>query len=184
MCKRAVIGGFALLLLFVSFTATSAQTPYISAFFHPNQEQKDCPGMGVIDFLHVFLFNANKFVAGVDFAIEYPPSLLWVTDLPQGNPAPVVIGTTPTGYSSAWPIPRNGFFPIRIVIVVVEWNCIACERPDDPIVVIPNPNTLDLAFVDFPNNDIFPALGLKALACATIATEETTWGKVKALYEE
>jgi hypothetical protein len=66
--------------------------------------------------------------------------------------------------------------------VVVEWNCIACERLADPIVVGPNPLTGVLGFND--GWHIYLALGLTAIICPTIATEETSWGKVKALYEE
>jgi hypothetical protein len=83
MCKRAVIGGFALLLLVLSSSATGAQPSYIAVFFGPNQQAKACPGTGIVDSLHVFLFNANNWVLGVEFAIDFPPSLNWVADLPH-----------------------------------------------------------------------------------------------------
>jgi hypothetical protein len=182
MCKRVILGGFALMLVILSFSSVSAQTPYIAAFFDPNLEQKNCPGMNAPDFLHVFLFNANQFVVGVDFAISYPTSILFQLD--TGHTGNIFFGDTNTGLSMTWDIPRNGFFPVKIVDVFFLWNCIACELPDDPVVVVPNPFTTDLAYVSWPDFALHPVVGQTALACATIANEETTWGKVKALYED
>jgi hypothetical protein len=164
----------------------SAQTPYIAAFFGPNVEQATyeatCPGFGTLDTMKVYLFNANKFVSGVDFSIDYGNNVSWILDMdPTGS---VVFGATPSGFSMGWNIPQNGFFPIRIVNPLIQWVCQGCVFVNDPIVVQANPLTADLAFTDFPAFDLYPATGLTALTCPTVANEETTWGQIKSLYED
>ncbi|UCG52600.1 MAG: hypothetical protein JSW58_03355 [Candidatus Latescibacterota bacterium] len=144
--------------------------------------------MGVLDTLYVVLVNANAFVACVEFSISYPPSLTWIADL---DLPPIIIppgSGTPTGIGFCWDPPRNGFTPIQILRVVVAWNCDTCEPVflDGPIVVLPNPLTGGA----YPHYTTWPdwierdAIGMTALTCATVSTEETTWGKVKVLYVE
>jgi len=170
---------FALLLPLVAY----AQTPYIAVFFDRTltRMDKDCPGNGIADSVFVVAIGFNTFVSGIDYAIDYPGTMTWLQDL---DTAPVTIGTTPTGISEGWGNPKNGFNPLVVAKVIFRWACNACDVEDDPIVVVPNPHTGDLAATDFPDFNLIPAVGMTSLVCATVPTEDTTWGKIKSLYKE
>jgi hypothetical protein len=171
--------------LMATSVVVSAQTPYIAVYFDAglSQESKDCPG-SMPDVLHVAAINFNQFVIGAEFAIQYPPAMLFMGDL---NTPPVTIGNTQTGISMGWPLPLNGFAPIELCQVSIFWQCAGCDQAywDNPIRVVPNPNTNFLGMVNFPQNDLVPSGGLTAIVCPhSVPTEETTWGQVKALYGE
>lgn len=172
--------------LMVTTVAVSAQTPYIAVYFNSgfSQEAKDCPGVGIFDTWYVAAVNFNMFLAGADFAIQYPSAVTFVTDLHVWS---VYQGTTPAGYSVGFPFPQNGFSPVLLVKPFVMWNCDMCVDPwlNNQIKVVPNPGTAFLGGVSYPGFELVPSQGLTALICpAPIATEQTTWGQVKAVYGE
>ena len=181
----------ATLLVFVmvvlSAATVSAQTPFIAVYFDNTFQTEStinpggCPGIGTLDTLYIAMTNANVFVSGVDFAVNYPPELNWISDLWV---QPVTVGNTQSGISMGWATPQNGFGTVFICGVLVQWMCDTCPSANIPMPVQTNPNTLFLGYTDFPNFTQFPAVGLTSLICATVATEESTWGKVKALYGE
>jgi hypothetical protein len=175
---------FALALAVFGATIASAQTPFVAVYFDQNFTtlQKNCPGPG-LDELYVVLVNANAFVSGAEYQISYPGTITWLAD--QGTP-PVTIGSSPTGISLGFSVPQNGYFAVLLHTVQVLWNCSDCSVTNDPIVVGDNPLTPDVGvlWTDWPNYDLFVALGLTSQVCPTVATEETTWGQVKALYSE
>ncbi|UCH84510.1 MAG: hypothetical protein JSW50_02115, partial [Candidatus Latescibacterota bacterium] len=88
------------------------------------------------------------------------------------------------GISMGYASPLNGFSTLQVCKVYVMWNCDTCPSTNIPMPVVKNPSTNFLGYTDFPNFVPFNAVGLTSLICATIATEESTWGKVKALYGE
>jgi hypothetical protein len=179
-------------LLVVSATAVSAQIPFIAAYFdHTYQTEAQppypatdpCPGVGQLGELFIALVNANVFVSGVEFAVNYPPAITWLSD---NETQPVTIGTTPAGLSMGWSTPQNGFKAVFVCRVVFMWNCDSCDQQflNNQIVVVPHPATFLVGYTDFPGFNQLNAVGLTSLICATIPAEETTWGKVKALYGE
>ena len=186
MCRRVFATGFALLFLVLSVGIASAQTtPFIAVYFDRTfqiEDQNPCPGVGVVDTLYVELVNADVFVTGVEFAVNYPPEMTWMADL---NTQPVTVGATPSGFSMGWGTPQNGFgVALDVCQVLVIWNCDGCAVTDVPIVVTTHPSTGFIGFTDFPNFNQFPAVGMTSLICATVPTEETTWGQIKSLYGE
>jgi hypothetical protein len=181
----------ATLLVFVlmvfSAVAVSAQAPFIAVYFDNTFQTEatinpgGCPGVGTIDTLYIAITNANSFVSGVDFAVNYPPELFFISDMWT---QPVTVGTTQNGISMGWGSPQNGFSTVFICGVLVQWMCDTCPSANIPVPVVTNPNTLFLGYTDFPSFNQFPAVGLTSLICATVATEESTWGKVKSLYHD
>jgi hypothetical protein len=171
--------------LMATAVAVSAQTPYIAVYFDAgmSQESMDCPGP-VPGVLYVGGVNFNAFIAGAEFAIQYPPAIMWLGDF--GTP-PVTIGATPTGISMGFPLPVAAFSPIQLCGVNIFWQCSGCVDTywDNPIKVVPNPITGFLGYVDYPQNNLIPAGGLTAIICPhTVPNNQTTWGQVKALYGE
>jgi len=185
MCSRVLAAGFALLLI-CSASVVSAQTPFIAVYFDANytQVQKDCPpgpAGTVFDQFYVVLVNANRFVSGAEYRIQFGAAVMWLaaTGLP-----PVALGTSPTGIALGFPVPQNGFFPVQLQTLQVLWMCDGCNMLNDPIDVRANPNTGGTApqWTDWPGFNIYKAVGLSSSICATVATEETTWGQVKSIY--
>ncbi|MFQ5510371.1 MAG: hypothetical protein ACE5EO_00850 [Candidatus Krumholzibacteriia bacterium] len=177
---------FALVALtLVGASVASAQQPYIGVFFNRvgTPEQKNCPGVGLVDSLFFIAYNFNTNVVGIEFKVNYPASMSWVADL---ETQPVTIGTTPTGMSMGWALPQNGFSPIFVSKALIQWNCGNCAVPDDPIQVVQHPfsGAPTPQFTQWPTITLHPAIGLTALVCRTVPVEDTTWGRVKSLYSE
>ena len=164
-------------------TGTHAQTPTVGVFFDQyfTRMDKDCPAGGGVDSVFVVAQNFNVFVTGIEYAINYPPTITWLSD--YGTP-PVTIGTTPTGISEGFALPVNGFFPIVVAKVLFVWNCDGCTITDSPIVVSAHPISGFVRATDYPNYDYINAVGMTSLVCATVPTEETSWGRIKSLYGE
>jgi hypothetical protein len=160
-----------------------AQTPFVGVFFDEplTRMDKNCPNGGGVDSAFVVARNFNAFIMGLEYSINYGPTVTWLSD--YGYP-PVTIGSTPTGISEGFPLPQNGFEPIIVCKIIFLWNCDGCTLTDDPIVVSPHPLTGFVRAVDFPNYDFINAVGMTSLICATVPTQDTSWGKIKSLYDE
>jgi hypothetical protein len=176
----------ALLILALGQVAM-AQTPYFQIYFDDahTMAAMDCPPAPpgtVLDTLHVVAHNFNNFIIATEFSIDYSSKLTWLGDI---TTADVVIGNSPIGISQAWQYPLNAFTPLRVMSAQVLWMCSGCAGSDNtPVVVMPNPDTDVLAYVSWPGLEAIPAVGMTSLICATVPVEETSWGRIKALYRE
>jgi hypothetical protein len=190
MSQRALATGLAFALAMFIVGVASAQVPFFGVYFDQGHSVEalppppcgnPCPGFGIPGDLYIALVNANAYVSGVEFAVSYPPEIIWLADVDK---QPVTIGTTPVGFSMGWALPQNGFHPVSVCRVNFLWNCDRCLRPDIPIVVVTHPYTGFLGYTDYPQYNMHPAVGLTSLICACVPAEETTWGKLKSLYVE
>jgi hypothetical protein len=179
---------FALMILCVyGIGASNAQTPYFGVFFETDgwgnysTMQKDTPPGGGLDLFYVVATDLNVLALGFEYSLIWPGSITYAGETAAGD---VVLGTSVSGISIAFNLPQNGFQQILLSTVNFVWNAGDCAVLDDPIHVIQNPNTGFIGYTVWPSFDAFPAQGLTSLLCATIPTEETTWGKVKSLYSE
>ena len=184
MGKRSRTAGFALALVIVGAVGASAQTPYFAVYFDPafTVQEKNCPGTGP-DMLYVAGVGFNTMVTGAEFAISYPPAIMWVAD---ANTPLATIGTTPTGIAMGYSPPRNGLWPVELCRVQIQWLCDSCGAPylDNEILVRSSPRTGFLGWTDSSFIE-HPAWGLISLICPSgVAAEQTTWGRVKAIFGE
>lgn len=183
MSKRTLWAGLALTLTGALAPVSDAQTPYIAVYFDPgfSVECKDCPGQ-VLDVWYVAGVGFNTPVTGAEFAIEYPAAASWLGDL---NTPPVTIGSTPTGISMGYATPLNGYSPVGLCQVHVFWVCDGCGPPWywNMIKVRPHPST---GFLGWTDGDYVErnAVGLTSIICGGTPVEETTWGRLKALFDE
>jgi hypothetical protein len=131
--------------------------------------------------------NWNMNVTGVDFSISYPPALSWLGDNLPDPLTSVSIGQSPTGIAIAYGscCAQDGFLPVEVLRPVVLWGVCDCNQGPQPIVVggdTSNGKTQPTAIrrEDFAE---FAGVGMTSLICpGFIATEQSTWGQVKALY--
>ncbi|UCG52977.1 MAG: hypothetical protein JSW58_05310 [Candidatus Latescibacterota bacterium] len=207
MFKRLVATGIVVVVIALSVVITNAQTPYVAVYFDrtfqteakpPYPPPQPCPGVGVFDTLYVAASNFNILVTGAEFQIDYPA--LYMTWVGEWSPTfthpqfgelaywPVKLGTSPTGVSlGAGDITfQNGFAgAVRLLEVLIMWTCDVCTV-EQGLIVNGNP----LGFGTFPalieRETYIPyfGIGMTALVCATLPTEETTWSRVKALYTD
>lgn len=178
---RVTVFAFAVVML-LGASVASAQQPIVGIYFNEGGsiEQQNCPGPFVLDSLYVVASNFNVFITGIEFMVSYPPSMAWVSDF---DTQPVTIGTTPTGLSMGWAIPQNGFFPLNVLSVLIQWNCTGCTTPNEPVSVVPHPVSGKVRVTRWPDFQFVDGIGLTALVCATVPVEETTWGNIKSLYQ-
>lgn len=178
-----VVTVFLTAAMFVAAPAGAQTTPTVSVFFDQGltRMDEDCPAGGGMDSAFVVVQGFNAFIMAVEYAINYPPSMNWLYD--YGFP-PITMGNTPSGITEAFPVPQNAYNPIIVARVVFMWNCDGCTIEDDKLIVSPHPVAGFVRAVDFPNYEFINAVGMTSLVCATVPTEETTWGQIKSLYGE
>jgi hypothetical protein len=180
--------GFALLAIcLIGATSVSAQVPNIAVYFDDvNTESAVCPGGFLLDTLYVVAQNIGTFINGVEYQITglTNPYFTWGGDFPAAlNPYSFAIGLSPNGISLGWPLPQNAFVPFIVQRILIFWDCTGCG-PQANVTVVQHPATLFLGVAEFGTGVLLPAVGLTATVCASVATHETTWGKVKSLYAE
>jgi hypothetical protein len=176
---------------FVSLTALGAyaQIPNVQWFFDENltQTSADCDG-SAFNTGYIVAVNFNEFISSVEYTINYPVSGdMTIVGEGSVNALQLNIGNTQTGIASAWALPLNCFQPTVILQVIYSWNsCSNCNpgaNKNQSIVADIHP-TGRLSYVRWPDNTRFDAIGMTSLVCpGAIPTEETSWGAVKALYD-
>jgi hypothetical protein len=189
---RIALLGFALaLIVLLTPGAAAATAPHLSIYFDPEYTRPwgDCPGYEIA-YLYIVAEDFDVYVAGIEFAVEYPTEILWLADY---DTPPVTIGTTPAGISMAWPLPQNGFSPFEVVRVIFLWNCDHCGRVDVPLCVKAHPLTGYVRATRFPDYEFVYATVQPACLCPTLGewcvcpeppvpVEDMSWGKIKELY--
>jgi hypothetical protein len=187
--KKALDVVLAITLVGIIVSSATAQVPNIQVYFDPahSQVQTVCGPVGTLTTLYVVMNNWNMNVTGVDFSINYSPGLIWLADnLP--NPATQTsIGQSPTGIAIAYAnccFLAAGDDP-EVLLPLVLWSpSCTCDGPAMAVVVggyTPLGKTQPTAVrkEDFQE---FGGVGMTSIICGDVATEPSTWGKVKALY--
>lgn len=183
--KKAVI---ALLLVTMGVLPVLAQTENFQVYFDDNYTQAtaECPAAPpgtVLDTLYVVANNFNMWVSAGELSVQYPAELAWIADIPN---TPLAIGSTPTGVAYSWTLPQSAFGPFEVCKVLVSWMCNDCAGtafPGGQVIVQPHPQTGFARLVRYPDNVVVDGIGLTSLVCAQVPVEETTWGRLKALFE-
>ena len=165
----------------------SAQTPTVSIYFDeyysfPRGEL--CQGVGVFDTLWVVAEGFNAWISAIEYAINFSDMsgvMIWVADLPV---ALLNIGSTPQGVATTWLRPQNGFAPLLVMQVLVQWACDDCYAATNRYLSLGwHPQTGYVRAVRYPDRAFIEATGLASTICAAgFPIETATWGAVKALY--
>jgi hypothetical protein len=175
-------------MLCVGALGASAQVPNVQIYFDDNltETQGYCGGVAVLDTLNVACNNFNMLMTSIEFSIV-PPAVdaIWVGDLQV--PGALALGTSPTGVSITYPIPKNAYFPFVCMRYVILWNCADCNSatPNDPLIVTGHPYTGVITAIEWQTYRQVLGVGMTSLICPQgVSTEESTWGRVKSLYSE
>jgi hypothetical protein len=195
--KKALAGVLAVALAGVMAGSAIAQVPNVQVYFNPahTETQASCPGGDpgtVMSTLYVVMNNWNMNITGVDFSIQYPPSLIWLGDSLVDPSTSVSIGSSPNvlgegGIAVAYAncCAQDGFLGVEVLRVNVLWGQCDCNQGPQPMVVrgytpLGKDHPTAVRKEDFAE---FDGVGMTSLVCpGFVATESTTWGQVKALY--
>jgi hypothetical protein len=186
--RKVLVVFSALVILALGTSIVSAQPiPNVQVYFtsewgtHGITAIEECPGVGVLDTVYVVASNFNMWMSAAEYMVEYPPEVIHLAD----NTGGIDIGASDTGIATSWPLPQNAFVPFAVNAVTIMYNCVGCPRTDIPINVVPNPASISgqVQAVRWPDNSLITAVGMLSLICPTVPVEETSWGKIKALYE-
>jgi hypothetical protein len=191
--KKALAGVLAVALAGLVAGSAIAQVPNVQVYFDPafTQTQANCPGTppfsGPPVDLYVVMNNWNMNITGVDFSISYPPALAWLTDNLPLPDYQVKVGDSPGGIAIAYAncCAQDGFQPVLVLVPSVIWGNCDCNQGPQPLVVggygpLGKTSPSAVRKEDFQE---FSGVGMTSLICpGFIATEQSTWGQVKALY--
>lgn len=190
--KKALAGVLAVALAGVMAGSAIAQVANVQVYFDPafTQTQQSCPGTppfsGPPVELYVVMNNWNMNITGVDFSISYPPALQWLADTLPDPLTQTQIGVSPTGTAIAYAncCAQNGFQAVHVLTPLVLYGVCDCNQGPQAVVVggyAPLGKTSPSAIrkEDFAE---FSGVGMTSLICGVVATEQSTWGQVKALY--
>jgi hypothetical protein len=187
----------------LSASLASAQTPFVAVTFDNGYTQMDAlcppdPSGTVFADLYVVAHNFNMWVSAIEYQISLPPSLLFLGDFIGDNQ--LSIGASVTGIGISWPLPANGFEALRCQRISILWQCQNVGTVEEPacvladgvtafndhlIHVLPYPTSGKIRAIRWPDEVEVLAIGLSSVICGdVIPVEETTWGGIKALYDE
>jgi len=180
-----------LLLLAISIVCASAVVnaqPNITVYFDSNLSQTaaQCPPGTpgtVVDTVYVVLNNAASLLTGAEFMVDYSPAMTWLGDSPNTD---VAVGSSNSGISLGFNAPQNTADPVLLLKATVLWMCNDCSQTDIQVTVMPHPDTPGATspqIVTFPGFNTTDAVGMVSMICSTLPVNESTWGRVKALYQ-
>jgi hypothetical protein len=191
--KRALAGVLAIAFVGLMAAGAAAQAPFFQVYFDDasngsyGETQSPCGQPGTQASLYLVAQNWNMLVTAVDYQLFFPQALVFDHDeypvVPGGY---LNIGDSNKGNAISWGLPRNGFSPLLLVTTKVYWTGLCdCAAGPQALVVGPYPESGNNSptGVRWPDYVIFPAVGMTSLICpGPVATSETTWGGIKALY--
>lgn len=196
MKRNSLVVVAALLIVLTWAVAASAQSgakQAFATFVEGGVHTGACDSTNQFVPIYVYGANINEFYTSVEWQLVLPPCLFPVgrtygpkTTVVNEEPGPVGPGPWYGVQQAFWP-PINGYFPGLdlwcTVFTICTGTCDMCGY-DLPVMIGPNPVS---GLLQGTRNDVsattFGIVGLTNLLCPlAVGTEETTWGKVKALY--
>ena len=177
----------------------NAQTsvPFVQVYFDEGWSVTNPPACPTEDpgtqtsTIYVVARNWNMWMQSIEYAIEYPPELVWLGDFV--NPATQLeLGDSPTtslsgGIAVTWRTRGNAFNPLLIQWATILWNCQGCATQNITLTVVKHPSTVWpenwlVRALESPNFAEAQGIGMASVVCPIVPVDETTWGGIKAQY--
>jgi len=183
--KRLVLVLMVVALLATFVGTASAQYPYIQLFFINGKASSYCNYVGQVDSAFAVARNWNMMIQGCVFRVSYPMGVTWNSDEPAAGVV-FVDGDTPSGISLFFNTPQNGYVPVTLCKVRYTCDEDCTMMHDAQLKVIDHPVIVPgIQCVRFPDFTEIGGYGMISIICPDLVPkEETSWGKVKALYGE
>lgn len=191
--KRVLAVAVALALVGLVAHNANAQIPNVVVYFdaqYYTQTQIDCQGDMVTQNWYIVANNLNTRIKAIEYAVQYPLAATHLADIDV--PGAISFGTTDTGVATGYGSTPDGFLdafqPALLMTVLVQWHCDTCLDPpgysDQAVVVVPHLVTGFLRAVRWPDDFLMPLVGMTSIICPEVVpVEETSWGQLKALYD-
>lgn len=195
--KRALAGVLAIAFVGLLAAGATAQVPFFQVYFDDDSNgsygETQAPNCGVVNefqSLYLVASNFNMFVSAVDYQVDLPPALFFLSDaLPTVPGGSLSLGATPAtisteGLAISYGLPRSGFSPMLLTTMTTVWTgACDCATGPGPIIVNGWPGKTSPTGIRWGDFVEVGAVGMTSLVCpGPVSTTETTWGGVKALY--
>lgn len=167
----------------------NAQVPTVQPYWTGGQViLPECPvggddpvGNPMVGEFYVLAHNWDIWMTALEYQIVYPPGIMFPTDILASSEW-LDLGSSATGLTISMPTPLGTWGDVLIETVRFLWNCNECDVPNQEIRLQGHPHTGLVRAADLNQNEVI-GQGTSAWICFTTPVEETTWGKVKSLYE-
>ena len=190
--SRIPVGTVLLLLSIVVTAPAAAQVAYFQAYTDPALQENvyHCGTSGTTAQVFIVLGNADVRVSAVDFHVDYPPGMVWITDLPPDDNYTgtewATIGQSPTGIAIAWAnccMTDGSERPFVVMRALVYWPGSQCPCSGFTVGGYAALGKTQPSYVRDGDFAEFSAVGRTSYRsnCET-AVEPSTWGRVKSLY--
>jgi hypothetical protein len=176
MSRLLLIAGLTVAFLFPPLAPASVDAaPSIAIYFDRGLTQQyaecpDAPAGSVLDTFYVAISGLTEPIEGIEFKIDFPPEIMWLQDMYPVEA--LMIGQTPAGVSVAFLEPQYAPDKLKIMEILVLWNCEGCATPDIPVSAVPHPVTESLRAVT--SGLLFEdVIGLTSIVCGWCCAGET-----------
>ena len=177
--------------------ASLAQVPSIGIYWDEalqRRSMESCPWAlpgTVVDTLYVVVDGFDMAMASIEYRVDLSPYLEFLGD---NVPVGVAEGFSIDGIRITFPTPVGTTPQLLIQKIFFFYMCEGCVpartgRPgrtllDEPITVLPHPQSGKIQAIRWPDMTAVEAEGLISILCPHIGTptERTTWGNIKGLF--
>jgi len=160
------------------------QTPYVAIFFDEDLQQtgRTPPGPAVIDTLFIVAGNFNMFASSIEYRMEENTDyLILLADLVDFG---TVEGHSYSGIRIHYDPPLDATADVLVERIIVMWVWEGmCRFVNVPLRIFPHPESGKIQAIRWPDLVPVEAVGHTAYICPTVPIEETSWGRIKGLYE-
>lgn len=135
--------------------------------------------------LYLYLVQSDYFVTAVEYQLTQPGGMFVITEVTFPPNFQVQLGDPFAGHSIAYWPPMSGY--PNGYDLLATYHCLTlapcASMPNYALTIGPNPGSGALQGSYYPDNELFPIIGLTTYLCPDgVANEDGSWGTIKSLY--
>ena len=165
-------------------TLAQAQAPTVQVYLNENLTQihrhGNCPPFATIDTVYVVASGFSSPITDIEYRIDaYANFEFAVEQFPSGFSG---LGLTAEGVKVSFGAAIDASDKVVVETIIGLWYC-ECGAPGFPYIeVLPHPASGKIQATRYPDTAKIEAVGGYNSLCGVLPTEQSTWGRVKALY--